>query len=155
MSLLHIFIDGDGCPLKDEIYQVATRYKLSVTLVANQNMRIPFDPLVNIVVVPGNFDAADDWIAENIQAHDICITGDIPLADRCVKKNARVLGHKGNEFTPENIGDAVATRELMSQLRMTGEAKGGPAPMNKKDRSMFLAKLDQVIQSLRRLQPVS
>jgi uncharacterized protein YaiI (UPF0178 family) len=147
--MLQIFVDADGCPVKDEIYKVAKRYNLSVTLVANTPLNIPLDPKVNLKVVPGNFDAADDWIVENIGNNDIAITGDILLADRCIKKNAKVIGHKGNEFTPDNIGAVVASRELLIHLRQTGEAKGGPSGMIPKDRSNFLSKLDQVIQKLR------
>lgn len=145
-----IYIDADGCPVKEEVYKVAERYKLSVVLVANKALTLPMNPLLKMVVVTGNFDAADDWIVENCQAGDIVITTDILLADRCVKKSARVLGHKGEEFTEDNIGSAVATRELMQNLRHMGEMRGGPAPMDKKARSKFLGTLDQIIQSLKR-----
>jgi uncharacterized protein YaiI (UPF0178 family) len=147
--MLHIYIDADGCPVKEEIYRVADRYKLKVTVVANKSLKTPLNPAVEMVVVPGNFDAADDWIVEQVEKNDLVITGDIPLADRCVKKGARVLGHKGHEYTPDNIGDALASRELLIHLRQTGESRGGPAPIEKKDRSLFLSKMDQVIQSLR------
>lgn len=150
--MLHIFVDADGCPVKEEVYRVADRYKLPVTLVANKSMNFPLRPLIKMQVVSGGFDAADDWIVDHVEAHDIVITGDIPLADRCVKKQARVIGHKGGEFTPDNIGDAMASRELMNHLRQTGEAKGGPSGMTKQDRSQFLSKLDQVIQSIKRSQ---
>jgi len=143
-----IYIDADGCAVKDEVYKVAARYKFKVILVANKAMKIPLNPLIELIVVSGEFDAADDWIAEHIQVKDICITADIPLADRCIKKQARVVGPKGVEFTPDSIGDALATRELMARLREMGEARGGPAPMEKKDKSQFLSKLDQIIQSI-------
>jgi uncharacterized protein YaiI (UPF0178 family) len=143
-----IYVDADGCPIKDEIYRVATRHGLNVILVANKPMHIPLNPHFKLIVVPGDFDAADDWIVEHIAENDIAITGDIPLADRCVKKNAKVIGHKGHEFTPDNIGDAMASRELLIHLRQTGEAKGGPSAMTPKDRSQFLSKLEQVIRSL-------
>ncbi|MES2854527.1 MAG: YaiI/YqxD family protein [Bdellovibrionota bacterium] len=145
-----IYIDGDGCAVKEEIYKVADRYKLEVVLVANKWMSIPANSLFSMHVVPGNFDAADDWIVENCVKGDIVVTTDILLADRAVKKQARVLGPKGNEFTEDNIGDAVASRELMQNLRHMGEVRGGPAPMDKKDRSQFLSKLDQIIQSLKK-----
>lgn len=145
-----IYIDADGCPVKEEVYKVAERYKLSVVLVANKALNLPMNPLLRMVVVTGNFDAADDWIVENSQAGDIIITTDILLADRCVKKSVRVLGHKGEEFTEDNIGSAVATRELVQNLRHMGEMRGGPAPMDKKARSKFLGTLDQIIQSLKR-----
>ncbi|NUN06137.1 MAG: YaiI/YqxD family protein [Bdellovibrio sp.] len=145
-----IYIDADGCPVKDEVYRVAERYKLPVVVVANTYLNTPTNALITMKVVTGNFDAADDWIVENSVAGDIVITVDILLADRCVKKSARVLGHKGDEFTEDNIGSAVATRELMQNLRHMGEMRGGPAPMDKKARSNFLGTLDQIIQSLKK-----
>lgn len=148
--MIQIYIDADACPVKDETYKVAARYKLKTFVVANQYQNVPMDPLIELKIVSGDFDAADDWIAEQVTNQDIVITSDILLADRCVKKNARVLGPKGIEFTEDNIGSAVATRELMQNLRHMGEMRGGPAPMDKKARSQFLGKLDQIIQSLRR-----
>lgn len=145
-----IYVDADGCPVKNEVYRVAERYGLSVVLVANQRLNLPKHSLLEMVVVTGAFDAADDWIVENSKADDIVVTTDILLADRCVKKSVRVLGPKGVEFTSDNIGSAVATRELMQELRQSGEIHGGPAPMDKKARSRFLAKLDEIIQSLKR-----
>lgn len=147
--MLHLFIDGDGCPVKAEAYKVADRYQLEVTVVANKAMTVPLRVKM-VVVRSGHLDAADDWIAENVQAGDIVITADIPLADRCLKKGARVLGTTGEEFTEDNVCDYLATRELMQTLRQTGEAKGGPKPMDQKDRSRFLGKLDQIIQGLKR-----
>jgi len=148
--VLHIFIDADACPVKNEVYRVAGRYSLDVTLVANSSMRIPDDPKITLEVVDSGFDAADDWIVEHLEPHDIVITADVLLASRCVKKTARVLGTSGKEFTESNIGSAVATRDLMADLRGAGEITGGPAPLTKRDRSFFLQKLDQVIQSIRR-----
>ncbi|AZZ35462.1 YaiI/YqxD family protein [Bdellovibrio sp. qaytius] len=145
-----IFIDADGCPVKDEVYRVAERYQMSVVLVANKPLNLPLNPLLEMVVVKGNFDAADDWIVDHCQAFDIVITADILLAERCVKKSARVLGHKGDEFTEDNIGSAVASRELMQNLRHMGEVRGGPAPMDKQARSKFLSTLDRIIQSLKK-----
>lgn len=146
----HIYIDGDGCPVKDEVYKVAERYQLLVTVVANKPINIPFNARTKMVVVrQGHLDAADDWIVENVKAKDIVITADIPLADRCIKLGARVLGPKGEEFTEDNVGSAMAMRELMKDLRERGESKGGSAPMDKKDKSRFLGKLDQIIQSLK------
>jgi uncharacterized protein YaiI (UPF0178 family) len=150
MKEIQIYIDADGCPVKEEIYKVAGRYKLKVFIVANQYLNIPLSPLLEMHVVSGGFDAADDWIVEQVGIGDIVVTGDILLADRAVKKGAAVLGHKGNEFTEDNVGDAVAARELATHLRQTGEMRGGPAPMEKKDRSLFLGKLDQIIQRLLR-----
>jgi len=148
--MVRIYIDGDGCPVKQEVYRVAERYKLQVAIVANKPLSLPSNSLFEMVVVTGAFDAADDWIVENSKPNDIVVTADILLADRCVKKSVRVLGPKGVEFTSENIGSAVATRELMRDLRDMGEIQGGPAPMDKKARSRFLAKLDEIIQSLKR-----
>jgi uncharacterized protein YaiI (UPF0178 family) len=149
--MIRIYIDADGCPVKQEVYRVAERYELEVAVVANKQLTLPPSSLLKMVVVTGAFDAADDWIVENAQPNDIVITGDILLADRCVKKSARVLSPKGVEFTADNIGSAVATRELMRDLRDMGEVFGGPAPMDKKSRSRFLGKLDEIIQSLKRL----
>lgn len=149
-SMTEIYIDADGCPVKEETYKVAARYKIKTYVVANQYLKIPFSPLVEMVVVSSGFDAADDWIVEKVTDRDIVITADILLADRCVKKSARVLGPKGDEFTEDNIGTAVSNRELMQTLRQMGEVRGGPSAMDKKARSQFLGKLDQIIQSLRR-----
>lgn len=148
--MLHIYIDGDGCSVKDEVYKVAARYKLHVTVVANSHMNVPSDPNITLKIVASGMDAADDWIAENVKEDDIVITTDIPLADRCLKMKSRVVGPKGKEFTEENIGNLLATRELMSHLRSFGEGKGGPAPMAKKDKSKFLSQLDQIINAIKK-----
>ncbi len=151
--MLIIYVDADGCAVKPEIYKVAARYKMKVFVVANKSMTIPFEENVEMVVVSGGFDAADDWIVDHIQAGDIAVTADILLADKIIKKQARVLGPKGKEFTEDSIGSALATRELMSNLRHMGETGGGPSAMQPKDRSHFLATLDQMIQSLRKKYP--
>lgn len=148
--MIKIFVDADGCPVKDEVYKVADRYRLNVVLVANKAIKFPSSAAISMQVVSGDFDAADDWIVENVNAGDIVVTNDILLADRCVKKSARVLGSKGEEFTEDNVGSAVATRELMQNLRHMGEIRGGPSPMDKKARSQFLNTLDRIIQSLKR-----
>lgn len=148
--MLDIYIDADGCPVKDETYKVAERYQLKVFVVANKYLNVPQDSRIQMIVASSDFDAADDWIVENAQKGDIVITADILLAERCVKKNVRAIGSKGIEFTEDSIGSAVATRELMQNLRHMGEVRGGPAPMDKKDRSRFLGTLDQVIQQLKR-----
>ncbi len=148
--MLHIFVDADACPVKQEVYRVASRYSLNVTLVANSWMRAPNEQWLTLEVVEGGFDAADDWIAEHVQPHDIVITADILLANRCLKKDAHVIGPTGKPFTDNNIGDAVATRDLLAVLRDTGEVTGGPPPLKKRDRSRFLQQLDVVIQSIRR-----
>lgn len=146
--MLEIYIDADGCSVKDEIYKVATRYQLKVFIVANKYLQIPANSNFQMQIVSGGFDAADDWIAETISNGDILITSDLLLADRCLKRGAKVLGPKGRELTEENIGDVLSTRELMSHLRHMGATNTGPAPMTKNDRSQFLGKLDQIIQAL-------
>jgi uncharacterized protein YaiI (UPF0178 family) len=151
--LLHIFVDADACPVKQEVYRVAVRYRLDVILVANSWMRIPDERWITLEVVEDGFDAADDWIVEHVQPHDIVVTADIPLANRCLKAGASVIGPTGKPFTENNIGDAVATRDLLSELRSAGEITGGPPPINKRDRSRFLQQLDEVIQKIRRKQP--
>lgn len=148
--MLHIYVDADACPVKQEIYRVAERYDLEVTLVANAWMRTPRAGWISLKVVEDDFDAADDWIVANAQSDDIVITADILLADRCLKAGARVLGPTGRQFTEEDIGEAVATRNLLAELRGAEEVTGGPPPLQKRDRSLFLQKLDQVIQAIRR-----
>lgn len=146
-----IYVDADGCPVKEEIYKVAERFQVKVILVANRYMNIPHNNLLKMEVVSAGFDAADDWIVENATNRDLVITGDILLAERCLSKGSRVLGHKGNEFTENNIGNSVANRELMQNLRHMGENRGGPAPMNKKARSHFLGSLDRILHALKKI----
>ncbi len=148
--MLHVYIDGDGCPVKSETYKVAERYGLRVTVVANAWMRTPPKEWIQLEVVENLFDAADDWIAENVDDDDIVITGDIVLAKRCLDEGARVIGHRGDAFDPDSINSAVAMRELMSHLRDVGEVSGGPPPFDNRDRSLFLQRLDQVIQAIKR-----
>ena len=148
--MLHIFVDADACPVKPEVYRVASRYSLDVTLVANSWMRVPNEQWITLEVVKDGFDAGDDWIVAHVQPHDIVVTADIPLASRCLKEGARVIGPTGKPFTENNIGHAVATRDLMSELRGTGKITGGPPPLKKRDRSRFLQQLDEVIQTIRR-----
>src|SRR5437764_2794425 len=138
--MLTIYVDADACPVKPEVYRVARRYQMPVKVVANAPLRVPAEPLVELVVCPG-FGAADDWIAEQAGRGDIVITADIPLAARCLAKEARVLGPKGSAFTENDIGSALATRSLMDELRQGGIMTGGPAPMAPKARSRFLSKL--------------
>jgi hypothetical protein len=148
--MLDVFVDADACPVKDEVYRVAKRHGLTVHVVANSWMRVPADPNVHAVVVKGDFDAADDWIVEHVAADDIVISTDIPLASRCLPKGAFVLRPNGRPFTEDNIGDALASRELLSQLRDLGEVSGGPAPFSPKDRSVFLQRLEEAVQAIRR-----
>jgi uncharacterized protein len=149
---MHIFVDADACPVKDEIYRVAQRYGLAVTLVANSWMRVPHKTFIHLEVVPGGFDAADDWIAVQAGQDDIVITADIPLASRCLAQGARVLGPSGKPFTEDNIGSALATRSLLSELRDLGEIGGGPPPFSQRDRSLFLQQLDQMVNAVLRKQ---
>jgi uncharacterized protein YaiI (UPF0178 family) len=155
MSPVTILIDADACPVKDEIYRVAERYRAEVRVVSNAPFRIPDSPRVKRVVVSDSFDAADDWIAEAADALPkgkcVVVTGDILLAERCLKAGARVLKHNGEEFTPASIGTAIATRAIMADLRagMDGVG-GGPAPFSKADRSRFLQALDRVMVGMAR-----
>ncbi|MBN2804666.1 MAG: YaiI/YqxD family protein [Deltaproteobacteria bacterium] len=142
---MQIYIDADACPVKDEVYRVAQRYNLKVTLVANSWIKIPDNPMISFELVKAGADAADDWIVDKVEADDVVITADIPLAGRCLEKRARVLGTTGKPFTHDNINDALATRELLAELRESGEITGGPAPHAKKDKSRFLQKLDEII----------
>jgi len=151
--LLNIFIDADACPVKKEVYRVANRYSLNVTLVANSWMRVPNERWIALEVVGDGLDTADDWIVEHVQPYDIVVTADIPLASRCLKEGARVIGPTGKPFTEDNIGQAVATRDLLSELREAGEITGGPPPLKKHDRSRFLQQLDEVIQAILRKHP--
>jgi uncharacterized protein YaiI (UPF0178 family) len=146
----HIFVDADACPVKSEVCRVADRYRLEVTLVANSWMRVPENERLRLEVVEEGLDAADDWIVDHVTAGDIVVTADIPLASRCLKKGARVLGTKGVPFTDANIGSALATRDLLSELRDLGDVSGGPPPLKKRDRSRFLQQLDEMVQRVRR-----
>ena len=148
--MLTLLIDADACPVKDEIYKVAKRHGLDVIVVANAHMRVPAVDKVRLQVVGDAFDAADDWIVEQAGPGDIVITADIPLASRCLKKGAFVLGTTGRPFTEENIGDALASREISSELREMGAMRGGPPPFQPKDRGIFLNQLDAAIHAIRR-----
>lgn len=150
---MHIWVDADACPVKDEIYKVAFRHGVRVTIVSNSPIRIPAHDLLDRVVVSDGFDAADDWIAERADGRSICITADILLADRCLKAGAVVIAPNGKPFTTSSIGAAVATRAIMADLRAgaVGEAIGGPPPFSKTDRSRFLSALDEALVRLRRM----
>jgi uncharacterized protein YaiI (UPF0178 family) len=147
-----IYLDVDACPVKEEVYRVARRYEIRVYVVANSLLRVPPEDLIELAVVKEGFDAADNWIAERIGPGDIVITADIPLADRCLTRGARVLGPKELEFTEDAIGNALATRASLDMLQQSGEFGGGPAPIVKSDRSRFLAKLDEMINAIGREQ---
>jgi hypothetical protein len=145
-----IYVDSDACPVKAEVIRVAKRYGLGVTFVSNSWMRLPEEWGAKLVVVEGQFDAADYWIVEHVVKNDVVVAGDIPLAHRCIKAGARVIGPDGRLFDEENIGSILAMRDLMHVLRGAGEITGGPAPFQNKDRSKFLQVLDQVIQDIKR-----
>jgi uncharacterized protein YaiI (UPF0178 family) len=148
---VRILVDADACPVKDEVYKVAYRHEVPVTIVSNSPIRVPPHPLIDRVVVDGGFDAADDWIAERADAGAVVITADILLADRCLKALAAVIGPNGKPFTTSSIGAAVATRAIMADLRAgMGDRVGGPAPFGKEDRSRFLSALDQALVRLKR-----
>jgi uncharacterized protein YaiI (UPF0178 family) len=145
-----IYVDADACPVKAEVCRVAERYDLEVILVAHSRMRVPGGKKTVLRVVEEGFDAADDWIVDHVENLDIVVCGDIPLAARCLEKGARVIGPTGKPFTEDNIGEAVASRALLSELRDLGEVTGGPPPFRKKDRSRFLQELDKMIHAIRR-----
>ena len=148
--MIRILVDADACPVKDEVYRVAFRRGVAVKVVSNMRMRVPDHVLVERVVVSDAFDAADDWIAGEAGAKDVVITGDILLADRCLKAGATVIGHNGKPFTDASIGGALATRSIMADLRVGGDVVGGPAPFTKADRSRFLQALDEALVRLAR-----
>jgi uncharacterized protein len=145
-----IYVDADACPVKDEIYRVAARHGLAVSVVAGQFIRVPRDPLIERIAAGSGMDAADDWIAERASKGDIVITSDIPLASRCVKAGAEVIAPNGKPFTEQSIGMTLAVRNLMTDLRSSGEVTGGPRSLAPRDRSTFLSALDQTIRRIQR-----
>jgi uncharacterized protein YaiI (UPF0178 family) len=147
--MLHVYVDADACPVKAEVARVAARHGIEVTLVANSSIPAPRQPGMRVEVVSGAFDAADDWIATHAEADDIVVTGDIPLAARCIARHAAVVTPTGRRYTEDNIGDALATREVLADARAYGVTVG-PPPFGKKDRSRFLQSLDETVQSIRR-----
>ena len=151
-SPLQILVDADACPVKDEVYKVALRHAVRVVVVANMALRVPVHPLIGRMVVSGAFDAADDWIAAQADANSVVITGDILLAERCLKIGASVIAHTGKPFTLASIGSAIATRAIMVDLRAGADGlTGGPAPFAKADRSRFLSALDEALVRLGRM----
>ncbi|MGC2199775.1 MAG: YaiI/YqxD family protein [Stellaceae bacterium] len=144
-----IYVDGDACPVREEIYRVATRLRLNVFVVSNGSRPIRPPGMLNVsmVLVGDSADAADDWIAGRIGAADVCVTSDIPLASRCLKNGARVVSPTGKHWTPANIGNALAGREIARHLRELGVNSRGPAPLTKRDRSQFLSALDTAMQA--------
>jgi len=148
---IHIFVDGDACPVKAEIEKVAARHGLAVTIVSNWGLRPSANPLLRHVTVAEGADAADDWIVDNIAARDICITADIPLAARCLEKDAKVLGPNGKAFTQDGIGMALGMRELSRHLReLTPGGQTHHSGFSKQDRSRFLSELENTVQALKR-----
>jgi hypothetical protein len=147
--LTDIYVDGDACPVREEIYRVAVRLKVKVFVVSNGSrpIRPPGISNVSMVLVDDTADAADDWIAERVGAMDVCVTSDIPLASRCLKKATRVVSPIGKQWTEANIGNALAGREIARHLRELGTTTRGPAPLTKRDRSRFLSALDTAVQA--------
>jgi uncharacterized protein len=150
LNTTRIYVDADACPVKDEIYRVAARHSLPVSVVAGQFIRVPQDPLIERIAAGSGMDAADDWIAERATRGDIVVTSDIPLASRCVKAGAEVIAPNGKPFTEQSIGMTLAVRNLMTDLRSSGEVTGGPRSFAPRDRSAFLSALDQTIRRLQR-----
>ena len=140
-----IYVDGDACPVKNEIIKVSERYDFEVFIVSNSWLRNIVGNNVKTIVVSEGADEADNWIVEHIESDDVCVTGDIPLAKRCLDKGAVTIGHSGKEFTEDSIGMALAVRNLKSELRATLEFKGTNKQFDKKDRSRFLSTLDKVL----------
>ncbi|TVQ34442.1 MAG: YaiI/YqxD family protein [Geminicoccaceae bacterium] len=149
-ALSRIFLDADACPVKDETFRVAGRYGLVTLVVSNAYLRLPASPLIELVLVEAGLDRADDWIADAAQPGDVVVTSDIPLAHRCVTKGVRTLGPTGRAFTEASIGNDLATRDLLTTLRDTGQIRGGGRPFTKQDRSRFLGALDAAIQAIKR-----
>lgn len=149
-SRVSIYVDADACPVKDEVYRVAARHGLHVFVVANSFLNVPREPWIERVIVGDRLDEADDWIAERAGAGDIVVTADVPLASRCVKAGAMALSPAGKPFSDASIGMALATRNLMQDLREAGMVTGGPKPFSAKDRSTFLGALDQAVRRAQR-----
>ena len=147
---IRIFVDADACPVKAEIYRVAERYRLAVFVVSNSLIAVPGNPLIERVVVEAGPDVADRWISERAGRGDVVISADVPLAAACVKNGAEVLGPTGRRFDTDSIGMTLATRNLMEDLRATGQVTGGPKPFGPKDRSAFLNALDTAVVRLRK-----
>ncbi|HEX3497890.1 MAG TPA: YaiI/YqxD family protein [Stellaceae bacterium] len=148
--MLDIYIDADACPVRKEVFTVAERHALTVFVVTQGNIRVPIDPRLRLVLVSEGPDAADDWIAERIGTGDICVTADVPLAARCLERGASAIGATGRRFTLDNIGTALASRDIAAHIRERGGQSGGPRPLAQKDRSRFLGELDGLINAIRR-----
>lgn len=142
---MQIYLDADACPVKEEVYRVAARYGVSVVVVANTRLRVPSQPGVELVIVGGEIDAADDWIADHATDADVVLTADVPLAARVMRTGAICLDFRGGEYNPNRIGDALAARDLNAYLRSMGLPASGPAAFQPRDRSRFASKLDAVV----------
>ena len=147
---IRIFVDADACPVKPEIYRVAERYGLKVYVVANSFMTVPRNDMIERIIVSEGPDVVDNWIAERAGSSDIVITADVPLAGRCVRNGATVIGTTGKVFDDNSIGMAVATRDLMADLRSAGATTRGPPPLSRQDISRFLSALDLAVTRLKR-----
>ena len=150
LNTTRIYVDADACPVKEEIYRVAARHRIAVSVVAGNFIRVPQDPQIERIAAGSAMDAADDWIAERAGQGDIVVTADIPLASRCVKAGAEVIAPNGKPFTEQSIGMTLAVRNLMTDLRSSGEVTGGPKSFAPRDRSAFLSALDQTIRRIQR-----
>jgi uncharacterized protein YaiI (UPF0178 family) len=148
--MLDIYIDADACPVRKEVFTVAERHGLTVFVVTQGNIRVPVHPRVRLALVAAGPDAADDWIAERIGPGDICVTADVPLAARCLKRGASAIGSTGRRFTLDNIGTALAARDIAAHIRESDGQSGGPRPLVQRDRSRFLGELDGMINAIRR-----
>ena len=148
---MRIYLDADACPVKEQAYRVAARYGVPLVVVANTPLRVPSQPGLELVVVPGGVDAADDWIAERAQPGDLVLTADIPLAARVVAAGSRCLDFRGGEFTPARVGDALAARDLNAYLRSLGQPARGPDAFSPRDRSRFASALDAAVSRLARV----
>ena len=149
--MVKIYVDADACPVKNEVERIATRHNLDTYLVCDGGIRPSLNPLIHLVIVNQGADAADDWIADRIGCVDICVTNDIPLAGRCLKKGAFSIKPNGESYTNDNIGMALATRKIMEGIRESGEIAGGPPPFNKADRSKFLNQMEMIVQKAKKI----
>jgi uncharacterized protein YaiI (UPF0178 family) len=145
-----LYVDADACPVKDEIIRVGERHQVEILFVCDGGIRRPNSAWAKLIIVDQGADAADDWIAERIGVSDVCVTADIPLADRCLKAGGKAIDHRGKAFTPDNIGSVLATRDLMTDLRSAGMQTGGSKPFSQKDRSAFLNGFETIIQASKR-----